>query len=239
MKDKHRKVRASSFKHNNLMKRFFLSLFAIVFTCLCFAQDIIVLKDGSTLLARVTKVTQSVVEYKKFNNLTGPDYTISTKELQCINYENGTKDTFVSPNENPNTVTNENTTQPLSDNILDFYRKDPVKQLRNGKIMKYSGFALTGIGTLASIALFATSCDGSEDILAAAIPFVVGAGIGVPLIFMGNKKIRNNRLYVQSTHIYQQEFTIGKNERLLVGLDMLKDNSHNNQTVGLGVSYNF
>lgn len=105
------------------MKRFLLSLVAILITTAGFAQDIIVMKDGSTIQSKVTKVTKSEVEYKKFDNQAGPTYTIKTKELQCINYENGTKDTFVAPGYDPNIVTNETATQYSNDKeLLEIWR---------------------------------------------------------------------------------------------------------------------
>lgn len=105
------------------MKRFLLSLVAILITTVGFAQDVIVMKDGSTIQSKVTKVTKSEVEYKKFDNQAGPTYTIKTKELQCINYENGTKDTFVAPGYDPNIVTNETATQYSNDKeLLDIWR---------------------------------------------------------------------------------------------------------------------
>lgn len=104
------------------MKRFLLSLVAILITTVGFAQDVIVMKDGSTIQSKVTKVTKSEVEYKKFDNQAGPTYTIKTKELQCINYENGTKDTFVATGYDPNIVTNETATQYSNDKeLLEIY----------------------------------------------------------------------------------------------------------------------
>ena len=58
------------------------------------AQDVIVKKDGSTILSRVTEVGISEVKYKKWSNKEGPTYVINTSELLSINYENGEKDSF-------------------------------------------------------------------------------------------------------------------------------------------------
>jgi len=58
------------------------------------AQDVIVKKDGSTILTKVLEVGQEEIKYKKFDNLDGPTYTIQKSELQAINYQNGAKDTF-------------------------------------------------------------------------------------------------------------------------------------------------
>lgn len=58
------------------------------------AQDVIVKKDGSTILSKVLEVNTADIKYKKFSNQDGPIYTISKSEIMSINYENGEKDTF-------------------------------------------------------------------------------------------------------------------------------------------------
>ncbi len=68
-----------------------------VFVCtsLCAsAQDVIVKKDGSTILSKVLEVNETNIKYKKFSNKTGPTYTISVENVLSVNYENGEKDTF-------------------------------------------------------------------------------------------------------------------------------------------------
>ena len=58
------------------------------------AQDVIVKKDGSTILSKVLEVNPSDIKYKKYSNQNGPTYTIDKSEVMSINYENGEKDTF-------------------------------------------------------------------------------------------------------------------------------------------------
>ena len=59
-----------------------------------FAQDVIVKKDGSTILSKVYEIGKKEIKYKKFSNLNGPLYNISIKEVFSVNYENGEKDLF-------------------------------------------------------------------------------------------------------------------------------------------------
>lgn len=59
-----------------------------------YSQDVIVKKDGSTILSKVLEVSSTEIKYKKFSNLEGPTYTISVAELLSINYANGDKDDF-------------------------------------------------------------------------------------------------------------------------------------------------
>ena len=58
------------------------------------AQDVIVKKDGSTILSKVLEITQTELKYKKFNNPNGPTYTVFISDLQAVNYENGEKVNF-------------------------------------------------------------------------------------------------------------------------------------------------
>lgn len=58
------------------------------------AQDVIVRKDGSTIISKVLEVNQSDVKYKKHSNLNGPTYTINKSDILSINYENGEKEKY-------------------------------------------------------------------------------------------------------------------------------------------------
>ena len=58
------------------------------------AQDLIVKKDGSVIQAKVTKIGTSEVEYKKWSNQDGPQYSIAISDILAINYKNGEKETF-------------------------------------------------------------------------------------------------------------------------------------------------
>lgn len=58
------------------------------------AQDVIVKKDGSTILCKVEEILSTEIKYKKWSNLEGPTYTIGCSELTSINYQNGEKDDF-------------------------------------------------------------------------------------------------------------------------------------------------
>ena len=62
------------------------------------AQDVIVKKDGSTILSKVLEVNQNDIKYKKHSNKNGPTYTINKSDIISINYENGEKDTFSTNN---------------------------------------------------------------------------------------------------------------------------------------------
>ena len=87
-------------KHGSLlhfMRCCCLLLIGIQTSSLLFAQqanpDIIVKTDGSTILAKVSRIGDSI-EYKKWENLDGPTYYIHKTDVSHINYGDGRKDTF-------------------------------------------------------------------------------------------------------------------------------------------------
>ena len=99
----------------------------ILFSFVCsngLAQDVIVKKDGSTILSKVLEVNTSEIKYKKYSNLDGPTYTILKTELLSINYKNGESEKFTSES-----VGNESNIMPsvhnerLNQEWLDFTNK--------------------------------------------------------------------------------------------------------------------
>jgi hypothetical protein len=63
------------------------------------AQDIITLKNGDEIKAKVQEIGLSDVKYKKFENANGPTYTLLKTEIFMIKYENGEKDVFTAQNQ--------------------------------------------------------------------------------------------------------------------------------------------
>lgn len=56
------------------------------------AQDVIVKKDGSTIVCRVIEVTATDITYKKWSDLKGSNYVMDKSLAVSINYENGKKE---------------------------------------------------------------------------------------------------------------------------------------------------
>ena len=94
------------------------------------AQDVVVKKDGSTILAKVLEVNQDNIKYKKFSNQNGPTYTINLSDVMSVNYENGEKEDF-----NNSSITNDanqgkeakeiiKDAAPNNSELLNLYAKD-------------------------------------------------------------------------------------------------------------------
>lgn len=72
------------------MKQLLVILMLLCSACV-FAQDVIVKKDGSTILCRVVELTSSEIVYKKWSDLKGSNYVMNRTDASAINYQNGKK----------------------------------------------------------------------------------------------------------------------------------------------------
>ena len=94
------------------------------------AQDVVVKKDGSTILAKVLEVNQDNIKYKKFSNQNGPTYTINLSDVMSVNYENGEKEDFnnssIMNNANQGNEAKEiiKDAAPNNSELLNLYAKD-------------------------------------------------------------------------------------------------------------------
>ena len=88
--------------------------------------DIITLKDGSDIQAKVTEIGENEIKYKKFENQSGPAYTMKKVEIFMIRYANGSKDVFADASKSLSVVPNNQikneyeytVSQPLSNPYL-------------------------------------------------------------------------------------------------------------------------
>ena len=69
---------------------YFSILIASVFSAN--AQDIITLRNGDEIRARVSEISATEIKYKRFENLDGPTIVVARSEIFAINYENGTRE---------------------------------------------------------------------------------------------------------------------------------------------------
>ena len=77
------------------MKKFLIVLlFALASCALAKAQDIVVLRDGTQIAAKVLQVGTYEIKYVKTDNPNGPTYVLAVNELARIVYQNGTVDEF-------------------------------------------------------------------------------------------------------------------------------------------------
>ncbi len=78
-----------------MKKAFCLGLFVLFISIRpLFSQDIILLRSGEEIRAKIIEVTSTQVKYKRLDNQEGPNYITLKSEIFMITYENGRKEVF-------------------------------------------------------------------------------------------------------------------------------------------------
>lgn len=111
-----------------------LILFCIAVTFQTKAQDMITLKSGEDIEARVEEVGTEVIKYKKFDNQEGPTYSVEKSKVFMIRYANGTKEVFKESAQGTLSGKNTRSLAPLGDNSFNF---NPLGFLQFGPIIQY------------------------------------------------------------------------------------------------------
>jgi hypothetical protein len=70
----------------------FVFIFLLVGICAAAAQDLIVLKDGNMIEAKVIEISPTEIRYKRSDNLDGPTIVIPADRVLSIKYKNGTQE---------------------------------------------------------------------------------------------------------------------------------------------------
>ena len=201
------------------------------------AQDVIVKKDGSTILSKVLEVGQNEIKYKKYDNVDGPIYTIKKSELQSINYQNGAKDTFSAPvsEDNRYLPNNQNDgTQQYNDRallLIDKASHNPKK-----KANKQLLIGLLGGGIIGGVGIATSAGEGGTERGA------IFGGIGVAWAAawtLSAIPLWKEAKGLQSYSLFQKDFPANNSSTLSFGADLLRDNTLGQNTIGLGLRYNF
>lgn len=118
------------------------------------AQDIITLRNGDEIAAKVMEVGTDKIHYKKADNLSGPVYVVAKNTIFMIKYENGSKDVFeqIEATPLPAAGTNVKQTYSVKNPSLAWglsFLVVGVGQFYNGDVLKGIGcMAGSGIGYL-------------------------------------------------------------------------------------------
>ena len=83
------------------MKNLLITITLLIVVSSLSAQDKIYFKDGSTIEAKVLVVSESNIQYKKFDNQSGPTFEIGLSNINMIVYEKGSHQMF---NEESNNI---------------------------------------------------------------------------------------------------------------------------------------
>ena len=212
------------------MKKFFIYVLVWCIASLTVsAQDVIVKKDGSTILSKVTEIGTTDVKYKKWSNIEGPLYTIAKANVQSINYENGEVETFseeVKPSQEPfangfSTQITENTT-----------KIELAKLESSARAWKTVAETIGIVSILGGLALAATVDETFGYVLC-------GSGFVAVLVcggIYGSKQRAINT--IKTSHIAKHNFDLG-GRNLAVGVDLFNDKITKDQALGINLCLNF
>jgi hypothetical protein len=82
------------------MNRIVVGILLSLMTLTSYAQDLITTKKGEDIKAKILEVSSTEVKYKRYSNLEGPTFTISTRDILMVRYQNGEKEIFAESNSN-------------------------------------------------------------------------------------------------------------------------------------------
>lgn len=203
-----------------------------------FAQDVIVKKDGSTIVCRVIELNDSEIIYKKWSDLNGANFVMDKSLASAINYENGKK-VNISKMNNLYMPHNQNTgEQQYNDKAL--LALDANFQKYPQKIKTWNTIGLIGGSILVvtgGIVMYAAGGDGGIVKIGAGI---TGCGIiGATACFLKANSYKKQYNRLQASSLYQQNFNLPNNSTLHAGIDLISDRSIGEKTLGFGLCYKF
>lgn len=214
------------------------------------AQDVIILKDGSTVVSKITEITKDQVKFKKFKNLDGPTYTYNLSDITAIHYENGQKEDFnVTPTVTPQTDIQSKTdryTAATSESDLELLKAymdidGQKKKIRNYRIIGWAGGSLL---LIAGAALFIhydygdgyySSTSGAYFLVGGAL---AGAAWTTGWLVAAHKMAKEIKPYV-CTPLYEHEIWQNSSHHLTASADIINCSINNRPNMGVGVGLRF
>lgn len=217
----------------------------LVFLCSLstFAQDVIVKKDGSTVLCRVVELNTSQIIYKAWTDLNGDSRVMSRSDASAINYQDGKRvdlgevSNLYTPG-NQNDGVQKYNDAALLNMVYDY--KALQKKAKTYRIIGIGGLGLICVGGIlmlvANNAEYGYEYEEYRDI---ALPFLGVGVIGAATGFIVAHNYKKKAKQIQSISLYQQEFKFNNGSSISPSIDLLQDQALNHQTIGVGVHYNF
>lgn len=214
-------------------------MLSLLLCCLAgMAQDVIVCKDGTSLLGKVAEVTEAEVKYRKADNPDGPLYTLKVADLMRINYENGQSDIFARDGQLPSTVLAGPTGDVKDTNLLSIYNKEQADYSLPKKL-KLTAFIGGGALIAAGVTLILMGVSDYDPGMR--FTGIALAGVGVvwmPTFYFIAKHKQKKLNELASAPIYRQEIFAKDGKSLSMGVDFLADRVQT-RTLGLGMTFKF
>lgn len=204
----------------------------------CFAQDVIVKKDGSTILSKVIEIGSTEVKYKKFSNQDGPTYSVLKSEIQTINYENGEKESYNELPQQQKEFNYLNETRNSDNNVSVRNRFEADNLYREARALKTWSWVCVVLGAggaVTSLFLNEENKTVSDICLYGGLAVcIVGGGT---LMGLGQKKKREAESLLTST-IINYDIKVGK-YTISPSVNLLSSTQTHKTNLGLGFKLQF
>ena len=222
------------------MKQLLVLLFLLCSASVC-AQDVIVKKDGSTVICRIVELNATEIVYKKWSDLNGSNYIMDRSLASAINYENGRRETFGEVQSQYQPHNQNDGVQQYNDRALLKMDADFSGDAKKIKTLKTICWTVGPVLTIGGAGLMWLGLDLDHD-NSGVIPFCIGAGLVVGGITCSTSclmSIHRKKSALASIPLYQQHYNLGNNSSLTADIDMFRDLTNGTNTLGLGIRYNF
>lgn len=216
------------------------------------AQDVIVKKDGSTIVCRVVELTDSEITYKKWNDQNGSNYVMNRADVSAINYQDGKK---VNLSEATNLYQPHNQNdgvQRYNDKALlqfdhNYDPNNPYKKVKKLKTIGCIGGAalVAGGGVLMTFAIIQDSSKGPSSIpyelglVVGSVTMGLGVAFTTTFLLLASKEKKKIDSMISYNPIFQHEFQLSNGSALTAGIDLINNHQVGEKTLGLGLRYNF
>lgn len=209
------------------------------------AQDVIVCKDGTSLLGKVAEVTEAEVKYRKADNPDGPLYTLKIADLMRINYENGQSDIFARDGQLPSTVLAGPTGDVKDTDLLALYKRKNIDDSLLKKL-KLTAFIGGGVLIATGVTLMIVGCndaggfyfDDERELVPIGTCLAAAGAIWMPTFYLIARHKQKKLNELASAPIYRQEIFAKDGKSLSMGVDFLADRVQT-RTLGLGMTFKF
>ena len=225
------------------MKHLLVFLFLLC-SASVYAQDVIVKKDGSTIVCRVVELTSSEIIYKKWSDLNGSNYVMERSAASAINYENGKKDNLSEATNLYRPNNQSDGVQQYNDKAL--LRLDTASRIATRKshykkaasAIRIAGWGI-GAAAVGTGIYFLAFAEGHSHYKGMGAAIVAGGVVWTAGNILLANYLEKKAETIESASIYQYNLKLGNSSSLSASVDILKDHSIGNNAIGLGFRYNF
>lgn len=207
------------------------------------AQDVIVKKDGTTILCRIYEVNGTDIVYKKWSDLNGDKYIMDRSIVSVINYQDGRQDKLNEPTVNSYAPGNQQTgAAQYNDNALlalDNSRK--IKSVSpKVKTLRIVGWTVGSVLFVGGGVLIYHGADIENPGIIATGTILAAGGIATTTgCLIKAHKLQQQNQFLASTSLIQHEFNISKDNSLITSVDVIQNKYNRQSILGLGLQFNF